>query len=121
MKILAKRITDFSYLRSISGDDPDFMTEMIETFLKSTPELIQEMKSHVRNTAWREIGDIAHKMKPSISFMGIHKARSLILDIEKNGRQQSNISEIPGMINRLESICMKAFQELEEELKASKS
>jgi len=111
-----KRITDLSYLVSICGDDDDFKTEMIETFLKNTPPLINDMKNYLIESEWKMIGDIAHKMKPSFTFMGIHSAKDLILSIEKQGRMQENIKEIPTMILELESICLGAFAELETEL-----
>ena len=111
-----KRITDLSYLVSICGDDDDFKTEMIETFLKNTPPLINDMKNYLIESEWKMIGDIAHKMKPSFTFMGIHSAKDLILSIEKQGRMRENVKEIPTMILELESICLGAFAELETEL-----
>ena len=111
-----ERITDLSYLVSICGDDDDFKTEMIETFLKNTPLLINDMKNYLIDSEWKMIGDIAHKMKPSFTFMGIHTAKDLILNIEKQGRMQENVKEIPAMIFELESICLGAFTELETEL-----
>jgi hypothetical protein len=111
-----KRITDLSHLISICGDDDDFKTEMIETFLKNTPPLINDMKNYLIDSEWKMIGDIAHKMKPSFTFMGIHTAKDLILNIERQGRMLENVAEIPPMILELESICMGAFAELETEL-----
>ena len=31
---------------------------------------------------WKKIGDLAHKIKPSFTFMGISVAKDLIIDIE---------------------------------------
>lgn len=111
-----KQITDLSYLASVCGDDRDFKTEMIETFLKNTPLQINDMKNYLIDSEWKMIGDIAHKMKPSFTFMGIHTAKELILDIERQGRSKEDVSEIPVMVLELESICKKAFPELEREL-----
>ena len=111
-----KRITDLSYLVSLCGDDEDFKTEMIETFLKNTPPLINNMKNYIIDSEWKMIGDIAHKIKPSFTFMGIHTAKDLILSIERLGRTQENVAEIPAMIIELESICKRAFAELESKL-----
>jgi len=115
----ANRITDLSYLVSLCGDDDDFKTEMIETFLKNTPPLINDMKNYLLDSEWKKIGDIAHKMKPSFSFMGIHTAKELILNIERLGRQMEDVASIPTMVLELESICNEAFSELETELTLS--
>jgi len=115
----ANRITDLSYLVSLCGDDDDFKTEMIETFLKNTPPLINDMKNYLLDSDWKKIGDIAHKMKPSFSFMGIHTAKELILNIERLGRQMEDVASISTMVLELESICNEAFSELETELTPS--
>lgn len=112
----AEKITDLTYLISVCGDDPEFKKEMIETFLKNTPVLLEEMKGSVRISDWKAIGDIAHKMKPSFSFMGIDIAKDLILDLERNGRQHEDTVKIPSMVERLDSICAKAFKELHDEM-----
>ena len=111
-----ERITDLSYLVSICGEDHEFKTEMIETFLKNTPPLINDMKNYMADSEWKMIGDIAHKMKPSFTFMGIHSAKELIINIERQGRLFVNVSKIPTMVLELESICNEAFAELETEL-----
>lgn len=111
-----RQITDLTYLVSVCGDDPEFKREMIETFVKNTPPLINEMKNYLRIAEWKKIGDIAHKMKPSFTFMGIHIAKDLILALEKNGRLEQNTAEIPDMVFKLENICAKAFVELENDL-----
>jgi hypothetical protein len=48
--------------------------------------------------------------------MGIHTAKKLILNIERQGRLFVDVSEIPTMVLELESICNEAFAELETEL-----
>ena len=112
----ADKITDLSYLISVCGDDPEFKKEMIETFLANTPALLDEMKTKIKTSDWKAIGDIAHKIKPSFSFMGINSARDLILDLERNGRQQEDILKIPPMVEKLDSICTMAFLELKDEM-----
>ena len=115
-EINTEQITDLTYLNSVCGDDPEFKKEMIETFLKNTPPLIKEMRDNLKMAEWKIIGDLAHKMKPSFTFMGIHSAKDLILEIEKKGRHQMDTSKIPGMVLKLNSICEKALAELENDL-----
>ena len=111
-----EQVTDLTYLISVCGDDTYFKKEMIETFLKNTSPLISEMKDNLKAYEWKIIGDIAHKMKPSFTFMGIDAAKDLILMLEKNGRQEEYTSEIPELVSRLDNICAKAFEELLDEM-----
>lgn len=107
---------DMSYLVSVCGDDPDFKKEMIDTFLQNTPPVLEDMNSSLSDRDWKKIGDLAHKIKPSFTFMGISVAKALIIDIEHNGRSNSDINDIPDKIEQLNKICIQAFNELKEEL-----
>jgi HPt (histidine-containing phosphotransfer) domain-containing protein len=114
--INTERVIDLSYLNSLSDGDREFKKEMIETFLKNTPPLISEMKDHLQKSDWKKIGDIAHKMKPSFTFMGIHSAKDLIRNLECNGRKETGTRDIPTQVIELDNICSKAFIELHDEM-----
>lgn len=104
--------TDLSYLKSISDNDPDFIIDMINTYIENTPVFISELKQLMYQEKWAEIGDLAHKMKPSIEFMGINALKETILELQRNGRSGTNISEIPKLIERIEYINQLALKEL---------
>jgi len=111
------KMIDMSYLISVCGDDADFKQEMIDTFLRNTPPVLEDMKSSLSEKDWKKIGDLAHKIKPSFTFMGISKAKDLIVDIEHSGRNNTEIEDIRDKIEQLNKICIQAFNELKEELK----
>ena len=107
---------DLSYLKKISGNDQSFILEMIETYLNNVPIYIEEMKSLIINQKLRDIGDITHKMTPSIGFMGIHQLKDTIQQLQISGRELKNISEIPVMVEEIERVNKIAMVELHEKL-----
>ena len=111
------KMIDMSYLISLCGDDLDFKKEMIDTFLQNTPPVLDDMKISLSEKDWKKIGDLAHKIKPSFTFMGITAAKEIIIDIEHNGRFNSDTEGIPEKIEQLNAICLQAFSELNEEIK----
>lgn len=111
-----ERITDLTYLNSISEDDSAFKKDMIETFLSGTPVYMEEMRSSLEHNDWKKIGDIAHSIKPSFTLMGMNEKKEVILKIEQYGRAEQNISRIPGLIQELEEIISRAIGELQNEL-----
>lgn len=113
---MSDRITDLTYLNTISEDDSDFRKDMIETFLTGTPGYLSEMKSSLENKDWKKIGDIAHSIKPSFTLMGMIEKNEIVLKIEQYGRSGQNISQIPGLIQELDQIVNKAIGELQSEL-----
>lgn len=106
------KVTDLTYLSSICQGDKVFMKEMVETFLKNTPALINEMQNWANQAEWGMTSKIAHKMKPSIDFMGIEKAKLLVKEIEVSGKENTQTDKIPIQINQLGEICQIAFAEL---------
>ena len=109
---------DLSYLISICDDDKTFKIEMIETFLNDIPPIVQAMNDSLSVRNWVEIGSLAHKIKPSFTFMGIEAAKHIIIDIERNGKETTNLDTIPVSINELNRIMGIAIQELSSELDA---
>ena len=76
------RHTDLSYLESISDNDTKFVKDMISTFIESTPDIIDQMKLAIINNNFESLGLLAHKIKPSLTFMGIHSMKETAREIE---------------------------------------
>lgn len=76
------RHTDLSYLESISNNDTKFVKDMISTFIESTPDIIDQMKLAIINNNFESLGLLAHKIKPSLTFMGIHSMKETAREIE---------------------------------------
>jgi HPt (histidine-containing phosphotransfer) domain-containing protein len=103
---------DLSYMVSICDGDWQFMKEMIETFLRDSPEIIGSMQTHADKKEWRRVGEYAHKFKTSLMFMGIQSLHGVIREIETNGREGIDTEGISGKIDRVNEICSKAIVEL---------
>ncbi|MFY0674935.1 MAG: Hpt domain-containing protein [Bacteroidia bacterium] len=87
---------DLSYLNEISGGDEDFIKEMIETFLEETPKDLADVKTHLANENWEELGKTAHKMKSSIKMFGYGSVKDQAFFIEQSGKKNENIDALPG-------------------------
>ena len=96
---------DLSYLRSISNDNEDFIKEMMQTFVQTIPGILQEMKTCLMDKNWEKLSKLAHQVKPSFTLMGIHDLRTTILYIEENGRNKTNLSELPKITNEFIVSC----------------
>jgi len=88
---------DFSYLENVSGNNKSFIKEIAEAFIKSIPNSIHELDMHSENENWTELARVAHKIKPSITLLGVHNLKEKIVKLEEEAKLHKN----PWQINKL--------------------
>jgi HPt (histidine-containing phosphotransfer) domain-containing protein len=91
---------DLSYLSDMSGDSAEFMIEMIDMFKSQTPLYIADLEASIIAQDWEKAAGFAHKIKPTLSYVGREDARGHLQNIENNARQLKDLADMP-----------KAFQE----------
>lgn len=106
------KLINLAYLHSICNGDKAFITEMVKTFIANTPSAINEMQKWSHQANWEKVGQIAHKIKPSITFMGLDSLKPIIKTIETNGKEGIHTDKIPSLINQLSDKCQLAIKEL---------
>jgi PAS domain S-box-containing protein len=107
---------DLSYLRQMSDNDQDFINEMIKSFVAQTPNDLDKISEFFANKQYDELAGIIHKVKPSITFMGINDLKDLVLEIEEHAKNK--LGEIlENELKIFNNTCWKAIEELRAELK----
>jgi PAS domain S-box-containing protein len=112
----SKKCVDLTYLYKRTKANPELMMEMIELYLEQTPSLILKIKQSLSDKDWDLLFGSVHKMIPSFSIMGIHKEyEDLAKKIQEYSGKQQHLDEIQELVLQLETICLKACEELKEE------
>lgn len=91
-------IINLDYLKEISGGDQGFIKEMLDLFVNSTATEADQFDALLESGNYTAIGHLAHKMKAPIQMLGANNLFLLIRDLEKFGKEQSNLDKLPGMI-----------------------
>ena len=116
------KYTNLDYLNKHTKSDPALMTEMILLYLEQTPPLINVMKQSLLSGDWNLLRSAAHKIIPSFSIVGINSGfEEMAKRIQKYTGNQQDTEEIQDLVMQLESVCNKAYIELEEELNLFKN
>jgi HPt (histidine-containing phosphotransfer) domain-containing protein len=111
------KVCNLNYLKSVSPDNPGFVTQMIHLFLKNAPQSVESMKSSFISKDWNNLQHFAHKIRSDINCMGISKQYiSAAKQIEEHAKQETNFDSIPDLLLKLENIIQEASKELNEEL-----
>ena len=107
-----RTLVDLTYLRNISNDNQKFIDDMIAAFLESIPKSIQEIKMNSEVSEWAEFARAIHKIKPSLTLIGLHSSKEKALLLEDLAKQQKNIDRIPQLANDLCEELIDALREL---------
>lgn len=105
---------DLSYLRAIASDSNEFMIEMIDLFLEQTPDYFNQLQQAVGEKNWKDVAALAHKIKPTLAFMGFNAAKEDIEVIEKKARALDNVEAIPELLDQLRADCFSLFAKLKD-------
>lgn len=114
-------VTDLSYLQEMAMGDEEIVIETTEVFLENTPEALEEIKNLYTQEKWDELAKLVHKIKPNFSYMGMNRARELLLDIEEQAKSSNISDELPNQITEFSEICNRAFDELSTEIEQLKT
>lgn len=114
--ITNQKHSDLTYLINASDNNAGFIKQMIDIFLKQTPEFLQELRTYHDNQDWENFRKVMHKMKPTIKMMGINELNKNIEFIETSVKQQQNLSEVTAHLTTIDTVCKASFKELQQEL-----
>lgn len=112
-----QQITDLSYLREVAMGDEDIVLETTNTFLENAPEALDQIEKAYNNQEWQTLYKQAHKIKPNLQYMGMDRARKLILEIEEQAKSENISDDLGEKVTEFISICSKGLDELSEKVK----
>ncbi|MGB0983975.1 MAG: hypothetical protein ACPG19_08030, partial [Saprospiraceae bacterium] len=64
---------------------------------------------------WLELRAVSHKMKSTLAFVGNEELTGINKNIEDYAKNETNLSELPAMIDQLKTVFAKALVELKSE------
>ena len=108
--------TNLTYLRKLANGSDEFISQMLTLFIEQTPEAVDRMEKHLHDHNWELLSKVAHKMKPSIMFVGLKELEKDVKNVEDYAAEVKNTDELPSMISHIKAICTEAIGELKEEI-----
>ena len=106
--------TDLNYLKTMSGDDPELMTEMIEIFNNQVIELKEEMQELLNRKEFINLGKVAHKAKTSVAIMGMNDLAFSLKQLENEAKDGRNTEKYQDYIDNFGIETEEAIKELNE-------
>jgi HPt (histidine-containing phosphotransfer) domain-containing protein len=111
-----KKYIDLSYLRSITKGNVSFEQKMLNTFILQSGADIQKLRDAVVVMDWDTIHLIAHKMKPSLQFVGLHVLQADVHTLETMAKQRLDFDKVTELISHVFTVMGIAIEEVKDEL-----
>jgi HPt (histidine-containing phosphotransfer) domain-containing protein len=90
---------DLSALRKLSDNDETFIIDMLQTFKRTTPPILQRMEEYAAQQKAEAVGREAHKMIPGVSFLGAKELQDLLVSIEDLAKSGEGADKIPALVS----------------------
>jgi signal transduction histidine kinase/CheY-like chemotaxis protein/HPt (histidine-containing phosphotransfer) domain-containing protein len=106
-------VIDLTYLKNLKKGSKSFMTEMIDIFIRQNTSDLKNINAAISNSDFVTIKEIAHKMKTSVSFIGLSSKIGNDLNELENLSIENNFNEhFSKHFENIKLICEKAQIEL---------
>lgn len=103
---------NLSYLEDISEGNIDLIKDLVEIFKSQVPDFVKDMKKHLENNEYSELGAIAHRAKSSVAMMGISELEMEMKNLEILAKGEKEVHKYPELIHKFEIITKEAIEEL---------
>jgi HPt (histidine-containing phosphotransfer) domain-containing protein len=77
-----KKITSLGEIERITGGNPVIIKELLAIFIKEASLQMQKMQEYLADSNFTELKNVAHKMKSSLTLIGMDKYRLIAEELE---------------------------------------
>ncbi|HEX5112700.1 MAG TPA: ATP-binding protein [Saprospiraceae bacterium] len=107
-----KSYYNLDYLKEVSGNNQDFINEMVNTFITTLPQTLGELSQAIASSDWDKVSRLAHQIKPSFTLMGLDSLRIKVVQIEESGKTRTKLDLLPELADDFIKHCNYAIEEL---------
>lgn len=108
---------DLHYLRELSGNDTEFIKEIIQMFIDDAPVLLKQAIVYHKNANLTLLKASVHRMKSSVKMMGDAPLAKLIERIEGHCMGATVEENMPSLMMQLNRDLTELIAELSAEIK----
>jgi hypothetical protein len=96
------KLYDLTTIYAISDNNPQFLEKLLLIFADNVNSDLQLLKQAANAGDWHEVGQLAHKMKPSLNHFGVTCVKDVILGLEHS--ENYEYRHITFLISELERV-----------------
>lgn len=109
-------VIDLAPLRTLSGNDPAFMKDILEMISTQSPQLLSQINQEYEQGDFKSMSQTAHKYKSSLQILGNPGLISMAQEIEDLAGSQIPSDRLTSLVDTFNSICDQLLDIIHEEL-----
>lgn len=113
-------VLDFNQLKMLSGDDNEFMIEILEMIADQSPSIVSQMNQLYEEAEFVSLGSTAHLFKSTVTILGNEEINGLLKDIENTATQAQDAEALLPMMNRFREMTNSIIEQVQTELSSIK-
>ncbi len=108
----AKKVINLEYLTNIMSGKKELIRETIEIFIKQANEDLPIINEAIAKDDYLTVKRFAHRMKSTITMMGINSLSPVLEEMEILGTEKNNMKRIKELNEKLNSTYFQALEEI---------
>lgn len=105
---------DLTYLHKVSNNNKEFVSEIVKSFIDNTPRAINQIKAELKKGDWVKMEKEVHKIKSTLSMIGLTSTREKAIEIELLTHSQADNDRLEMLTNEFCSCIEQAMVDLKE-------
>jgi HPt (histidine-containing phosphotransfer) domain-containing protein len=110
-------LTDLSYLKGMTGGNPEVIKEMVNIFIEQVSEISESMDKALSEKNYIVLSKLSHKAKASVSIMGMNDLAATLKEFELKAAESKEIELYPTFVDKFKNDCALAVEELYSNIK----
>lgn len=111
------KFINVEYLNTVSGGDPDIISEIVGMFKEQSVDIYNEMKTQLLLKKYNLLGSLAHKAKSSVLIMGMNELAIMLKTLEVLAKEARESELYESYIEKFKVDTDAAVTELEDFVK----
>lgn len=110
------QLYDLAFLEKFTRGDRAKMERYIQTYLRTSGRIFDELEESGRKGMWEDVYIKAHTVKPQVQYMGISSLQDLILEIEMVTKQERGHEILEELVDSAMKIYRRSAAQLQDYL-----
>jgi HPt (histidine-containing phosphotransfer) domain-containing protein len=103
---------NLTYLKEMVGDNAEFIIEILDVFTDQTPIFMKDMETALAIEDWAKVGDMAHKIKPTLTYIGRDDLKDYAHDLEYKARNLISLESLPYQVALFKQYLEEVYEQI---------